>query len=811
MGSGDLEKSKMMLVGEAPGEVEVSCRPMKPFIGGSGRLLTALLQQAGINRNSETYLTNVVKCRPPGNRTPTDEEIACCSPILKEEISRSGANVIIALGDTPLRALTAQKGISNHRGVARKGVGIAEGKKIFPTWHPAFIIRQQFNWPFAVHDLSRARAQSEFPELRPAKYEVVRNASEAVDGPDLLSAARKRGAVTFDFETTGLSGKTARVVMVGLAAGPDKAHVFTWSPGSQQLLQALLDDPEIEICGQNILAFDYVFGEEAEKLDISKAWLKTFDTMVTFHLCNSSYGQTSIFEQQQGTYRQQGMQKDLTMIASCHTDMEYWKDRGSYQGDLRGVCAKDCIATDRSAYGPSGIKRELELYGMTDLYYKHVLPIHPVLHKMTKLGFKIDEEQAARWHIALNNAADKLEAEFKEYVGDPHFNLRSSKQMQELLYVKLKLPVQYAGKNEGKLTRPTANHEAIEDLTRMFPEHEVLTKVSEIRRCRTLDSTFVEPMMLAGRMHPRFGGSKTSSGRLNSWQPNAQNIPEVLRDLWIPDDKEHVILAADWSQIEWRLSMVLSGDAVGLEMLSSGVDSHKAVAATVLSKRIEDVTPDERQAAKFIVYGLGYGRGAASLAGGHRIGSRDRRVGVEAFSFDVKTVEKFITKFLYDFRGFAAWRDEIVRFVKDNNYYSNPFGRRRWWWGFDLASTEIYSMPPQSTAADMMYEAIRKVDAQLPEGATLRLTVHDELVACVAKDVAKEAFSVMKGVMTQTWPKIQDASFNVENVRKFYPNGWTCPVDIHFGENWKQAKSKEKPDIERRTELERELGITGKE
>jgi hypothetical protein len=122
--------------------------------------------------------------------------------------------------------------------------------------------------------------------------------------------------------------------------------------------------------------------------------------------------------------------------------------------------------------------------------------------------------------------------------------------------------------------------------------------------------------------------------------------------------------------------------------------------------------------------------------------------------------------------------------------------------------TEVYNYPMQSTAADMMYDALIELEAQLPKGAELCLTVHDEVVLNVAKDVVREAWNCVKEVMERTWPQIVEASAYPEVVRSFYPNGWFCPADVHIGRNWKQAKSKDPADKAVRAELERYFGLT---
>jgi DNA polymerase-1 len=427
---------------------------------------------------------------------------------------------------------------------------------------------------------------------------------------------------------------------------------------------------------------------------------------------------------------------------------------------------------------------------MLDLYYKHVLPVHRPLRNMTKRGVKIDEDRAARWSILLEQNADRLEKTLKEGLGDPFLNMNSAPQMMDLLYNKLGLPVQYL-QDKKKGRRPTANAEAIEALALLAPENKILMSIVDIRHLRKMKSTYIDEALLRGRLHPRFGVSKAANGRFNGWSPNAQNVPEEMRDIWIPDSPEHVLISADSSQIEWRVAMVLSGDPVGLELLASGVDNHRAIAAETLGIPYDDVTAAQRHMSKFIVYGLGYGRGAPSIAEGH--------------GFELAATERFIRNFFNRFQVFNIWRNELPAQVQREHFLANPFKRRRWWYTREI--TEIYNFPASSTAADMMYEEVIAMENQLPEGATLRLTVHDEVVVNCPKDIVQQTIECMRTLMQMPQPLVEAASRSPEVVKKYYPNGWFCPADVHIGSNWKMCKSKDPQDVVERTKLEKHLGL----
>jgi DNA polymerase-1 len=251
-----------------------------------------------------------------------------------------------------------------------------------------------------------------------------------------------------------------------------------------------------------------------------------------------------------------------------------------------------------------------------------------------------------------------------------------------------------------------------------------------------------------------------------------QNVPLELRELYTADSPEHVLISADWSQVEWRLSIVGAGDDKGLEILASGRDNHRAVASEVLDMKYEMVTDEQRHGAKFILYGLSYGRGAKSIA------KENNR--------ELSWVNNFINRFSKTFDDVWKERERWVKMAEKQNYVANPFGRRRWW--FTQMATEIYNFWPSSTAADMMIDVLTAMDADAPKGVELVLTVHDEVVASAPKDQARVAYEWMQDHMNRKWPIITEASRNEKLVREYYPDGWFCPAEAEFGNNWRECK-----------------------
>lgn len=741
--------ARIMVVGEAPGEEEARYR--RPFIGGSGQVLTVLLSKAGISRK-DVFITNAVKCRPPGNRKPTGEEITCCSTILTQEIQDVKPNVVAAMGDTPLNALTYKTGIFIHRGVPLPGL---EGVKVVGTLHPAYVMRDQGAFAYPIFDLQRVAGESAFPEIRRIPTHYVRDGS-VQDARDMHQLALQHGYIIYDLETTNLDPVNSDIICNGLGVLPGRSTCFRWHPEMRKAHAEIMLDPRIAKVGQNSESFDQPFLEHKGVHFRGQTW----DTMLMFHLINSD------------------MKKDLATVASFYTDMPYWKDEAK-KGDLFTYNCKDIDSTTRAFIE---MKKELHSLDMLDLYTKHVAPVQPILRRMSAKGLKKDVEKATLWSYVMRKKAAEIEAVLKEGFGDQTLNLDSPKQLMKVLYEDLGLPVQYT-RDRVRGQRPTANEEALETLSNIS-DNPIFLQIIERRSLLKADSTFVSVSTDdSDYIHPRFGTAKAATGRLNSWEPNAQNIPAELREIYIPDTPEHVFFSADWSQVEWRLAMVLSADKVGLDLLASHVDQHSGIAAETSGKRIEDVSKDERYDSKFIVYGLSYGRGVPSIA--KQLIKTPAYRGLNVRQAEEK-VKNFVYRFSRKFSTFWQWREKNVRFVEKNGYLKNPWNRRRWW--FSRQVTEVYNYPQQSTAADMMYDALIAIDRDLPAGASLRLSVHDEVVGITPKDLAREVKQCVDTHMNRTWPQILEASSNPDMIRMYYPQGWSCPAETVFGLNWKEAK-----------------------
>lgn len=765
--------ANLMFVGEAPGEEEGIA--LEPFKGGSGKIFNAQLAQAGIPR-SEAWVTNVVKCRPTArgaggkvvNRTPTKEEIRHCARYLVAELKQVAPNTVVALGNVAMQTLTdTTKGITTVRSVPMEGPIRMDGKakrfKIVGTIHPANIMRSQDMWPAVIFDLMRANRESAYPDIRRRQWNNNIRAKISDVGPMLMKQLKEHrmgfahGFAIHDLETTGLDPRKDAIRCIGISANPTDIYVFEWTPQVAEFVKDMHGDPEIMTVGQNSEAFDIWFQEE--KGTIFRG--PSFDTLVGWHQLNSS------------------LPKALDFIGATVTDEIHWKDKTMYKaGDdaLQIGCGKDIHATAMAFYDQLNEMRQLPY--QEDLYFKHIMPLQPVLRRMRQRGMKKDQRKAGAWSINLNKHADVKEVRLKKHLG-ADFNVNSPQQLMDLLYKKMGLPVQYKQTRDG--FRPTVDADALDELAKISKDP-ILLEIRGIRTLRKWDSTFVHsPQDDNGFVHPCFGTAQAANGRLNCTDPNAQNFPVLIREIMVPDTPDHVFIARDWSQIEWRIAMALSGDKYGLDALAAGRDAHKDSYSQTFKILYDAVTKAQRDIAKAVNYGLLYGRGAESVSQG--------RAGHPEDQIPLADVENYMKGFLSTFTGYFEFRKQIDRKVRQDHYYETAWHRRRYWYS-TRNMPEAYNFPISGTAAHMMYEVLVDIDRELPKGAEIKLSVHDEVMLCSVKEqkILQQAMDCMRDNMSRAFKQVEEASLYPDVVRHYYPGGWNCPSEGSLGEDWRATK-----------------------
>jgi DNA polymerase I len=370
------------------------------------------------------------------------------------------------------------------------------------------------------------------------------------------------------------------------------------------------------------------------------------------------------------------------------------------------------------------------------IYQDLEMPLVPVLQAMEQVGIKLDVAELRKQSSEITQLLITLEKAAHTLIGR-HFSLDSPKQLQQILYEELKLPV----KQKTPTGQASTNEDALEE---MADAHPLPALVLEYRGLAKLKSTYTDKLPdlcdSLGRVHTSFHQAVASTGRLSSSDPNLQNIPirtpegkRIRRAFIAPEGWQ--ILAADYSQIELRIMAHLSDDPGLLQAFASGIDVHRATAAEIFEVPSNEVNSDQRRAAKAINFGLIYGMSAFGLAKNLGIG-RD-------------VARQYVERYFARYPGVKTYMESTRQLAHSQGYVETLFGRRVYLpdlaaKNFNLrqgAERQAINAPMQGTAADIIKRAMIDLHAQLDgKAAQIRmlLQVHDELVFEVRADCAQE-------------------------------------------------------------------------
>ncbi|SHN65445.1 DNA polymerase I [Desulfovibrio litoralis] len=418
------------------------------------------------------------------------------------------------------------------------------------------------------------------------------------------------------------------------------------------------------------------------------------------------------------------------------------------------------------------LKNRLHALNLLELMQKLEQPLVAVLFKMEKAGVKIRPEAFKVFLDEVQNNLDTLTNQIYQAAGQ-NFNIRSSQQLGDILYEKLKLPK--AGKTKGGQAST-----AQESLERLSEAHPIVEMILEYRTLEKLRSTYLEPLpKLADkelRIHTHFNQKATATGRLSSSDPNLQNIPirgkfgERMRACFGAKDS-CVLVSADYSQVELRILAHLSQDPTLLEAFRNNEDIHQRTAGVIFEKDKSLITPDERRAAKTINFGLIYGMGAQKLAKELKISMADAKRFIERYFVGLKRLKTF----------YQSIEDE----AKENGFVCTMTGRRRLTPEINSQNSQVASQARrqaintriQGSAADIIKLAMLAVeqDSLLKElNATLILQIHDELILEVPKENAEKAGQRLAELMSNIAPNGEKLSIPLL-------------VEWGTGEDWSKA------------------------
>ncbi len=592
-------------------------------------------------------------------------------------------------------------------------------------------------------------------------------AVSAAERSTLIKALQQQKEICFDTETTGLDANNAELVGMSFCWKAGEAW-YVPCPADQQEARKLLaefapvfEDASHTWIGQN-LKYDMLV---LKWYDVELKG-ETFDTMLAHYVIEPD-----------GKRSMDLLSAQYLGYEPVHID-ELIGKKGKNQGNMRDVeleKIKDYAAEDaditlqlKQVFLPQLKEKDVE-----KVFYEVENPLVKVLTAMEFEGVKIDEAFLKDYSRQLESDAKTAEESVYKQAG-VRFNLASPKQLGEVLFEKLQLDP------KAKKTK-TGQYATGEDvLAKLAAANPIVADILAFRELTKLKSTYVDalPELInpkTGRVHTNYGQAIAVTGRLSSNNPNLQNIPvrtergKEIRKAFIPRDSKHILLSADYSQIELRIVAAISGDPNMCEAFRQHKDIHTATAAKVYNVEESQVTKEMRYKAKSVNFGIIYGQGAFGLADNLGISRTEAK--------------EIIDNYKKQFAGIQSYMDNIINYAREHGYVQTLMGRKRWLRDINssnftvrgFAERNAINSPIQGTAADMIKLAMQKVQAAMQKEkmkSRMILQVHDELV-----------FDALKTEVKELKPLI------LENMQSalLLPNNVPVVAECGEGENWLEA------------------------
>ncbi|MGI9552685.1 MAG: DNA polymerase I [Aurantibacter sp.] len=575
----------------------------------------------------------------------------------------------------------------------------------------------------------------------------------------------KQTSVCFDTETTGINPLTAELVGIAFSWEVEKGFYVPFPEDKNEALELIeqlrpfFESEAIEKVGQN-LKYDI---KVLKKYNVEvKGAL--FDTMLAHYLINPD------------------MRHNMDVLAETYLNYtpisitELIGKKGKNQLSMRDVALEKQTEyavedADITLQLAKHFRPELSEAKTEELFSEIEVPLLRVLADMELEGINLDKNFLISLGQDLEADIKTLEGKIYRAAGE-EFNIASPKQLGEILFNKMKLV------DKPKKTK-TGQYSTAEDvLSYLAKDHKIIQDILDFRGLSKLKSTYVDalPQQVqpsTGRVHTNYMQTVAATGRLASNDPNLQNIPirtergRQVRKAFIPRDKDHILLAADYSQIELRIIAALSEETTMIDAFKNGEDIHASTAAKVFNVPIKEVTRDQRSNAKTVNFGIIYGVSAFGLSNQTDLSRSEAKELIDTY---YKTYPKL-----------RNYMSELVDFARENGYVQTVLGRRRYLKDINsrnavvrgAAERNAVNAPIQGSAADIIKIAMIHIHKKLSESkykTKMLLQVHDELVF----DVPKSELSEMKKLIKS----------EMENAYKL-----AVPLDVELGEgnDWLEA------------------------
>jgi len=580
-----------------------------------------------------------------------------------------------------------------------------------------------------------------------------------------LNQLQQQKSVCFDTETTNIDALKAELVGIAFSWEAHKGFYIPFPEDkakAQNLIEKLrpfFEDTSIEKIGQN-LKYDL---KVLHNYNITVEG-PLFDTMIAHYLINPD------------------MRHNMNVLAETYLNYtplaieELIGKKGKNQKIMREVATKDITEyavedADITFQLAQHFKTEMSDANTLNLFNTIEIPLIKVLAAMELEGIQLDSDFLKGLSSDLDKDINALEQTIFDKAGEV-FNIASPKQLGVILFEKLKLV------DKPKKTK-TGQYSTAEDvLSYLAKDHEIIRNILEYRGLAKLKSTYVDALPeqvleTTGRIHTEYLQTVAATGRLSSINPNLQNIPirtergRQVRKAFIPRDENHILLAADYSQIELRVIAALSEEETMIEAFKNGEDIHASTASRVFNVPISEVNREQRSNAKTVNFGIIYGVSAFGLSNQTDLSRTEAKALIDTYYATYPKLRAFIA--------------DQVDFARDNGYVKTISDRRRYLKDINsrnavvrgAAERNAVNAPIQGSAADIIKIAMIRIHDQLKKGnfrTKMLLQVHDELVFDVFKPELESVTSLIRTEMENAY------TLNVP-----------LDVEIDTGENWLEA------------------------
>ena len=609
-----------------------------------------------------------------------------------------------------------------------------------------------------------AEENSPSPESPMLTAETVAHDYRIVRDADALRTMIERvsgyGEFCFDLETTGFDMFRDRIVGLSVAVEPHEAWYvpFAAHAGMSRdevektyvaMLRPLFADEKIAKIGQN-MKFDILF-LRAAGIEVRG---RKFDTMLLHYLLDpeSRHGMNVLAER----YLHYTPIEITALIGrgAKHLSMDI--------GGVERVAEYAAEDADITLQLYRTLRPMVGREGQMELYERIEEPLIDVLADMEWTGVRIDSASLAHYSASLSEQLSALETKIRDAAGEPTRIVNSSRQLGEVLFARMRIA------EKPKMTKNKQFCTDEEYLQGFAHQYEIVDLILQYRGVKKLLSTYVDALPLlvnpvTGHIHTSYNQAVTATGRLSSANPNLQNIPvreqigRPIRESFIPSDDGHLLLSADYSQVELRIMAHLSGDESLREAFMHGEDIHAATAAKIFGKPIDEVTSEERRRAKTANFGIIYGISAFGLSQRLDIPRSEAKALIDGYFASYPKVKEYM--------------ERVTGQARRDGYVTTLFGRRRYLNDINsrnvnargLAERNAINAPIQGGAADIMKIAMIEVARRFREegiGSRIILQVHDEIVvdmlASERERVERIVREAMEGAASLTVPLIVD-------------------------------------------------------